>query len=165
MSLARMKQLIASSPPGMVGTIIQGAWVGTFVSTVLITVFLLLQVLLENYNDRGLSVGYLLVWAPIQLLIGLGFLIIAAPAWWLLFLSRRRGMLEAIVVGAILGFLFIIVIWGSGTLAADHDAAWSSHLWKRNLKLAAIQAFAGGLTGWFVHRAVSQAWPSSVTPS
>jgi hypothetical protein len=158
-----IKQLIASSPPGLIGKIILGAGVGTFLGALSsCVVFLMLEILERVTSDVVQdyeAFAFLLLWFPVQIMIGLGLLVVAVPAWWLLFASKRKGGLEAIIVGAVLGFVFVILVWGGSILwGGEHYSSdfWKGW-WRNKLTIAASEALAGAVTGWVVHRTVSRA--------
>jgi hypothetical protein len=157
-----MRQLIASSPPGMVGKIILGAVVGTFVSSVLVCVVQFVREIFDRITSDVVqdyeAFAFLLLWFPVQFLIGLGLLVVAVPAWWLLFASKRKSVVETMILGAVLGFVFFILVWGALALAGEHSSDFSWKHWLKSMSTtAAFQAFAGAVTGWVVQRTVSRA--------
>jgi hypothetical protein len=160
MSLIWIKKLTSKSPPGLIGAIIQGAWVGTFVSCVLVCAVYLVLVIFDRLKSDVVqdyeAFAFLLLWFPVQIMLGLGFLIVAVPAWWLLFISKHRGVLDAVILGVVLGFVFSILVWAAPTLVTEHSANFWEYWWMPTLTKAAAQAFAGGITGWFVLRTVSR---------
>jgi hypothetical protein len=142
---------------GWCGAIVRGSWVGTGIAAGVISIIYLLISMLAMITWDATGEGFPhrffwgLLWFGYQIIMGLAFMIIAIPAWWLLHISGKKRAISSVTIGVLIGFLLVIV--GSFGLSVaftgtERDEGW----WRSVLGAAAIQGFAGGVVAWFAFR-------------
>jgi hypothetical protein len=140
----------------MAKMIFRAAFVGTVVSGALVSaIYLLISIIAmltwQNGDPTSESfpfrLMFALLWFGYLIVIGLASLIVSVPAWLLLFASRYDGAIAAIVLGAGVTFLFVILMkLALASFSLAHEPAW----WKGTIIAAIIQAIVGSITGWYV---------------